>query len=145
MTDQAALSRMQEAERVLLQAIEDVPLTCDAREASAAIQSIGLRMAERVMPPAAIARCLMAQAEGYLRKHPADEGAFAAQANPAKAHAILNQAVSAMIGAGLDKGEAGEAMLTFVAAWLSSADPRQGAETFYRLADAMAARTPTQH
>lgn len=143
MTDAAHLARLQEIERVLTEAVADVPLTATGPETAAALQSLALKLAERCMAPATIARALLAQAEGYLRLAGSEGTPEITQTGAA--HAILSQAIKSMTGVGMTKPEAGEAMLTFVAAWLASADRRHAASTLYQLADAIAAPSPTAH
>jgi len=144
MIDTASLNRMKEAERVLLQAIEDVPLTCDAREASAAIQSIGLRMAERCMSPPDIARGLMTQAEGYLKADAAGRGE--PETCTEAAHKAFTAAAQLLAQQGIPQPEIREMMLAFAVTWMTNAEgPRQSASVLYRHADALAGRSDTRH
>lgn len=143
MTDLNALARVEEAQRLIHDAIADVPLTCSGPEAAAAVQGLGLKMAEACMSPRAIAQNLMAQAEAYLRAAPKTEATE--QKQTSQAFAILEQAINGMIALGIDKGFAGQMMLTYVVGWLANADRTFAAETLYRLADTMSAPEPKKH
>lgn len=143
MADLKALARVQEAERLFHDAIADVPLTCSGAEAAAAVQGLGLRMAEACMTPEAIGRNLLAQAEAYLRAAPTV--AQSEKAQTTAAHAILTTAIDSMIALGIEKGHAGQMMLTYVVAWLAKSDRPFAVETLYQLADSMAAPPPPLH
>lgn len=142
MKDLQSLARVQEAERIIHDAIADVPLTCSGPEAAAAVQGLGLKMAEACLPPKAIAANLIAQAGAYLRATP---DAQDEKTKTSRAFAILEQSIDAMIAMGFDKGEAGQMMLTYVAGWLANADRAFAAETMYRLGDQMTGPKPPTH
>jgi len=149
MTDEAAFNRVKEAERVILQAIEDVPLTCDAREASAAIQSVGLRLAERSMAPADIARTLLAQAEAYMRAagavSPPPLTRTDAEGVTEGAHRVLTTAVASLRQFDLAEETIRELMLGYVLAWIGRADAHSSAALLYRHADALAGKAASTH
>lgn len=142
-----ALARIQEAERLISHAIEDVPLTCTAQEAAAAVQGLGLRMAERCVPPSEIAATLLAQAEGYLK---AVDEAPGATLDPDEwteaAHTILTTAGKALMAAGIPSAGAAALMLGYATAWWANgANPATAAENLYRQADAIIGRTQARH
>lgn len=136
MTTDQALGRTQEAERLLMEAIQDVPLTATGPEVAAAVQAIGLKLAEQCMEPRLIAHVLIGQAEAYLKA--AGQPVPEPMTPTVRAHGLLTGAIDGMVQTGLTQGEAGEMMLTFVASWLAKEDRGVAAAAFYRLADAMA-------
>lgn len=145
MNDEQSLARVQETERLLMQAIQDVPLTATGPEVAAAVQSIGLKLAEGCMGPRDIARVLLNQAEGYMKA--AGEITEAAIADEApsgemteKAHRILTQAGRDMQAEGIPLSVGSHLMLGYSAAWVCRGDARSAAESLYRTADSMIGR-----
>lgn len=147
MKDLNTLARVQEAERLIHDAIADVPLACSGPEAAAAVQGLGLKMAEACMEPRLIAQNLLTQAEGYLQ---ACAAAAPLPADPddwtETAHAILSTAADGLKAAGIPASAAAALMLGYASAWASKgANPTTAAENLYRQADAIIGRTRSHH
>lgn len=145
MKDVHTLARVAEAERILQQAIADAPLTCSAQETAAAMQGLGLRLAEACMPAKAIARNLIDQAEAYLRAagqitEPANDPDEITDGTTQAAHRILTEAAKAMVAAGIPATTGRHLMLGYAAAWVSRDDTHSAAESLYRHADALIGR-----
>ena len=138
MQDQTSQNRIQEAERLIHEAIADVPLACSTPEAAAAVQALGLKLAETCMEPRAIAQTLLAQANGYIQ-------AATDEQPQATAFAMLETVIDGMIAIGIEKGLAGKYMLTYIGLWLANADPAFAAETLYQMADSIVAKTAKAH
>lgn len=145
MKDLTTLARVQEAERLIHNAIADIPLACSGPEAAAAVQALGLKMAEACMTPEAIAGNLIAQAEAYLKTPQAKAEAPTSDDLIARAHKIIGGAVEGLYGVGLNAAGVRELLLGYVIAWMSRADPRASAEMLYRHADALAGKSASTH
>lgn len=145
MTDAEMLARIHEAERLLHEAVADVPLTCSAQETAAALQGLALKVAETCMTPPQIAHILIAQAEGYLKTARPPEGHGPTDDVIAGAHRVIGDAVEGLHSLGLPAPAVREVLLGYLIAWMGRADPRGSAEMLYRHADAMAGRVSTKH
>lgn len=150
MTDLQSLARIEQAEQILWQAIADVPLTCSAQETAAAVQGLGLRMAEGCLTPRAIAHNLINQAEAYLKA--AGESFDASPSGTTAetltmteaAHHILTGAAKAMMAHGIPSADARQLMLGYAAAWAGKDDP-DAAMNLYRYADAIISKGQSKH
>ena len=144
MKDLESLARVAQAEKIIYQAIADVPLAYTPLEVAAAIQGLGLRLAEACLPPRAIARNLIDQAEGYLKYagdiQPANDVGPRIDDMTEKAHRILTSAAKAMETAGIPLTEGRHLMLGFAAAWMAKGDTQTAAENLYRTADTLIGR-----
>ncbi|WP_295706080.1 hypothetical protein [uncultured Brevundimonas sp.] len=151
MKDVHALARVQEAERIIHEAIADVPLTCSGPEAAAAVQGLGLKLAEACMSPQAIAHNLINQAEAYLvaaghasapplAPEPLDEATITSTA-----HRILTEAADKLKAAGIPPVDGSALMLGYAAAWTGKTDPAGAAEALYRYGDALIGKHAAKH
>lgn len=151
MKDLQALARVQEAERIIHDAIADVPLTCSGPEAAAAVQGLGLKLAEACMSPQAIAHNLINQAEAYLAAadqvsapplapDPLDEATVTSTA-----HRVLTEAADKMKAAGIPPMIGSALMLGYAAAWTGKMNPTGAAESLYRHGDALIGKHTAKH
>lgn len=145
MTD-TSLARVLEAQRIIGDAIADVPLTCSAPEAAAALQSLGCKMAERCMSPIAIARNLLRQAEAYIAAAPRHEPeTISERAVVDRGHAAITACVGHLEAAGIPVPAIQEMLLGFTLAWIGRSGAAESAALLYRHADALAGKVETAH